>query len=117
MDRKIVEWIVKDRSDRISIRGNYNKRVNYSHDRMEMYMCTCGGRIDHCLVDACNRDWCKDRKDYLDPCRDREISIIGMSLEFFLIYHRIVLEVFILQREESFIFKAKKIFKIKSNSS
>ena len=31
MDRKVIEWIVKDRGDRISIQGNYNKRANYSH--------------------------------------------------------------------------------------
>lgn len=46
-------------------------------------MGTSGGQIDHCPTDACNRDWYKDRKDYSDPYRDREISIIGMSLEFF----------------------------------
>lgn len=38
--------------------------------RTEMYMGTSGGQIDHCLADACNRDWYKDRKDYSDPHRD-----------------------------------------------
>lgn len=79
-------------------------------------MGTSGGQIDHCPTDACNRDWYKDRKDYSDPYRDREISIIGMSLEIFNISSNRNLR-FLSYGERKFYFKVKEIFKIKSNSS